>query len=681
MMKNLLFLLALFAPMAARAQLYGLYQTCELQTAMGQAVPGAQVYFLTQPANTSTLTPLATVYSNSAGTGGPVTQPLITNGFGECSAYLAQGVYTVVYISQYTGQLNYVDQNVVIGGQTPTGALLTSPSASQGPTQPAGTNFSVTTSGGGKELYNGNEVLTTVTGCTITECLTPSVQLSPIGSQTIAQSPGTALTVNVACIQNQQPNANGCFGAVGDLTTISGCAISATSSSLACSGASFVAGDVGKTMYVAGAGTAGATLISSIATRVNSTTVTLNNAAATAVTSATAAYGTDNTTALQNAINFAIAHGEGLYIPAGNYLHHGLNITGFFGKIVGDGFGSATLVAAAVTNPGKINSAQTTGVDISGSIFNEIDGIFFQGGIVGFADLGPNVNVYGGRTSPSGNGFAIAHVFSSDIFRTSGPYNVVLYGYEQTDFLNCEFQQIGTTNSGQLVLSAANSYNLQSPYETIVASPTSMTKVTVHGARTVFAASNGFLIVLDEGNSNGVYTVALRDFYAVMNGVSQVFMTDTGGNANYLRDIVLDTAYIEGPNCTDCSITEINSAAWQWSIRNTQFYANTGQTVSTYNFYHGFLGGNMSTDSTGTTAQQLSTPSCAGSVLQLGEQFPLASCTDFAYLGSVSGGTFGPLQTNESPTSSSTLSNYSIPITVNVGGTPTVMYLRLSSTP
>jgi hypothetical protein len=197
MMKNLLFLLALFAPVAARAQLYGLYQTCELQTAMGQAVPGAQVYFLTQPANTSTLTPLATVYSNSAGTGGPVTQPLTTNGFGECSAYLAQGVYTVVYISQYTGQLNYVDQNVVIGGQTPTGALLTSPSASQGPTQPSGTNFSVVTSGGGKELYNGNEVLTTVTGCTISECLTPSVQLTPSGPQSIQQPTGTTLTANV----------------------------------------------------------------------------------------------------------------------------------------------------------------------------------------------------------------------------------------------------------------------------------------------------------------------------------------------------------------------------------------------------------------------------------------------------------------------------------------------------
>ena len=40
----------------AFAQSYGLYQTCQLQTAMGQAVSGAQVYFLTQPANPSSLT-------------------------------------------------------------------------------------------------------------------------------------------------------------------------------------------------------------------------------------------------------------------------------------------------------------------------------------------------------------------------------------------------------------------------------------------------------------------------------------------------------------------------------------------------------------------------------------------------------------------------------------------------
>lgn len=98
---------------------FGRYQTAQLQTALGQAVAGASVYFLTQPANTDNLTPLATVYANSTGAGGPVQQPLLTNGFGEFAAYLAPGVYTVVYISAITGKLIYIDQNVALGGGTP----------------------------------------------------------------------------------------------------------------------------------------------------------------------------------------------------------------------------------------------------------------------------------------------------------------------------------------------------------------------------------------------------------------------------------------------------------------------------------------------------------------------------------------------------------------------------------
>jgi hypothetical protein len=115
MIRKLLLLACLLGvSVAGRAQSYGLYQTCQLQTATGNAIAGAQVYFLTQPANTTTLTPLAPVYSSS--TGGAVTQPLTTNGFGMCTAYLAPGIYTVCYVSQYTGQLCYPDQNVSIGG-------------------------------------------------------------------------------------------------------------------------------------------------------------------------------------------------------------------------------------------------------------------------------------------------------------------------------------------------------------------------------------------------------------------------------------------------------------------------------------------------------------------------------------------------------------------------------------
>src|SRR5580700_11382575 len=106
--------MSLFGTAHARAQSYGLYQTCQLQNPMGQAIAGAQVYFLTQPANTQSLTPLAQVYSSS--TGGAVSQPISTNGFGSCTAYLSPGVYTVCYVSQYTGTSWLADQNIIVGG-------------------------------------------------------------------------------------------------------------------------------------------------------------------------------------------------------------------------------------------------------------------------------------------------------------------------------------------------------------------------------------------------------------------------------------------------------------------------------------------------------------------------------------------------------------------------------------
>lgn len=82
-----------------------------VQTAMGQAVAGAQVFYLTQPANTSTLTPLATVYSDTSGT--PAANPQITDGFGHSVAYLDNSQpYTIVWVSPLIGKIIYTDQVV-----------------------------------------------------------------------------------------------------------------------------------------------------------------------------------------------------------------------------------------------------------------------------------------------------------------------------------------------------------------------------------------------------------------------------------------------------------------------------------------------------------------------------------------------------------------------------------------
>lgn len=69
--------------------------------------------------------------------------------------------------------------------------------------------------------------------------------------------------------------------------------------------AAFTAGDVGKVAYIVGAGAAGADLTTTIAAFVNSTTVTLTATPGTAVSSKFALIGTDDTAAIQDAVNAA----------------------------------------------------------------------------------------------------------------------------------------------------------------------------------------------------------------------------------------------------------------------------------------------------------------------------------------------------------------------------------------
>lgn len=69
-----------------------------VQSPQGFALSGAQVYWCTQPASTANNppSPLATVYADIGGTE-PITQPVVTDGFGHAAAYMSDSVlYTVV---------------------------------------------------------------------------------------------------------------------------------------------------------------------------------------------------------------------------------------------------------------------------------------------------------------------------------------------------------------------------------------------------------------------------------------------------------------------------------------------------------------------------------------------------------------------------------------------------------
>src|SRR5271157_931911 len=92
-----------------------------VKTALGQAVAGAQIFICSQPTtSTSTVppSPLATIYSDVNGTL-PITQPVICDGFGHASFYIAGITYTTVVVDGGVIQQIYPDQapmNVGGGG-------------------------------------------------------------------------------------------------------------------------------------------------------------------------------------------------------------------------------------------------------------------------------------------------------------------------------------------------------------------------------------------------------------------------------------------------------------------------------------------------------------------------------------------------------------------------------------
>ncbi|MFJ8016227.1 hypothetical protein [Streptomyces sp. NPDC096339] len=99
------------------------------------------------------------------------------------------------------------------------------------------------------------------------------------------------------------------YGAVGNGQVVNDGAMTSGSSTLTSATANFQAGDVGKAISVKGAAATGVTtLVTAISSRVSATQVTLAAPAATTVTSAVVIWGTDDTAAIQAAVDAAEAY-------------------------------------------------------------------------------------------------------------------------------------------------------------------------------------------------------------------------------------------------------------------------------------------------------------------------------------------------------------------------------------
>lgn len=112
------------------------------------------------------------------------------------------------------------------------------------------------------------------------------------------------------------------YGAAADCLTVTDGAITNGSAVLTSASALFTSAHVGKTIVVAGAISGGLSLTTTIASRQSASQVTLTAGATATVTGASVAWGTDNTTAFQAAIDAAAALATGgiVFVPAGRFL-------------------------------------------------------------------------------------------------------------------------------------------------------------------------------------------------------------------------------------------------------------------------------------------------------------------------------------------------------------------------
>jgi hypothetical protein len=124
------------------------------------------------------------------------------------------------------------------------------------------------------------------------------------------------------------------FGARGDGLSDTTGNITSGSNIFTSPNAAFTSADIGKYFAVGGAGASGAELVTTIAGFTNSTTVTLTANAGTTVTNANYKYGTDNTVAIQNAINFAHStyQASTVYFRSGRYFINGAPVTNVGGS-------------------------------------------------------------------------------------------------------------------------------------------------------------------------------------------------------------------------------------------------------------------------------------------------------------------------------------------------------------
>jgi len=392
------------------------------------------------------------------------------------------------------------------------------------------------------------------------------------------------------------------YGSVCDYRAASDGAMASGSSTLTTSTGQFLSTDVGKYIAVQGAGTAGATLFTTIAGYTNSNTVTLTNpnASGGAISGKFIEFGTDDTAAFQAAINAAITNSGGtVQMPMGSCFVTRLNLAGISLSINLQGFGVNGTRIFPLHNS-SYGTSNGHVIDLTGSAFVKLSN--FQ------------LGAYYTLAQPT-TGIFMAQVASNvsnriEFYRLyiSGQYSVAtLYDYGvpssvawASDFYN--YTQ-GAGSHTVMYYTANNAASLTSSFATVTSGTFStgdwsFFKCEFHRFAGVGAASS---VIITEG-------VQLLGFYGgVISGGASSYVQFNGTNENVLfSNIVFET---ESEPVVPANAYAINgslrglyapqsyyilsgqmfggSGALSALINNTPYLANSGSAINPGTTYVG----------------------------------------------------------------------------------------------
>lgn len=323
------------------------------------------------------------------------------------------------------------------------------------------------------------------------------------------------------------------YGAKADYTAIGDAAMSSGSAVLTSAASLFTANDVGKYIAVQGAAAAGANLFTTILSFQNAGQVTLNatNASGGAISGKFADWGTDDTTAIQNAINAATAAGGGVvYMPVGSYLITQLNLANK-GSIIlqGEGINATRLfaknVAAYATTAGHL-------LDCTGSAFLQLKR--FQIGAF-YSMPQPQTAIFFGQVASN-----VSNRVLMDNLYVSGQYAIAtlyIYGVPSSIASNSDFYnyKAGAGQQPCLVMTKDNRSSLTSSFATVTSGALSTSDWFFEGCefhKFSGAGANNEVLMLDQVDN------ILFSSGVVSGGATQYVTFDAGTNTNITFDNV-----------------------------------------------------------------------------------------------------------------------------------------------